>query len=796
MKPFTRASLAGRDDAGFVCFQFEDGWECRVYVLRDGVARVLFMRDRVLKEPRTWLVTPDGDDVPWEGRDRLDATGFERPPFDVEASTSSVSIVAGALRVDATLDPFGLTWSIGGQRLASDRPTYAYAWSARDPVLRHFVVREHGDRYFGLGDKTGPLDQHGRRLRTLALDALGYDAKTSDPLYKHWPFLIARSAASGVACGFFYDTLAPATFDLGCEYDNYHGFYRRTEIEDGDLDYYVLAGPAIRDVVRRFSTLTGRTAFGPRWSLGYANTAMSLADAPDAQARLAQFVADAKRHDIPVSAFHFGSGYTSIGKRRYVFTWNRDKFPDPHAAIRTFNANGMHTVVNLKPCLLDDHPSYAEVAAQGAFVNDSATGTPCVGQFWDGQGAQIDFTNPSGVRWWQRKLVEQVLDYGIDAGWNDNNEYEIWDDDGVSHGFGTPIPIARSRPLHALLMTRATAEAQAAHREGERVFTITRAGPPGIQRYAQTWSGDNTTSWHTLRWNLRMGLGMSVSGMFNTGHDIGGFAGPVPDAELLVRWTQNGIFSPRCIMNSWKSGGETNTPWLHEEAIVPIREAIRLRYRLLPYFYTLAQRASRFAEPWLRPTFFDYENDPRTFEDCDDFLCGSQLLVASVVTPGARTRDVYFPVGPACWYAFDTGERYEAGTIARVSAPLDRILAFAPAGAIVPMTDTDDFSRLTDEPSRSLHVYPPPGSSGSSFVLYEDDGRTLRYRDGESTEVTFEMTTSANEIRIRAFASGAYRMPSDRVRVVVATPDSRRLLLEGGGVELHSDSSGSARPSR
>ena len=201
------------------------------------------------------------------------------------------------------------------------------------------MARAQTDRYFGLGDKTGAIDLHGRRLRTLALDALGYDAQTSDPLYKHWPFLLGRDDASGIAYGVYYDTLAPTTFDLGCEYDNYHGFYRYAEIDDGDLDYYLFVGPRIRDVVRKFTELTGRMALGPRWSLGYANTAMSLADAPDAQARLAEFADRATEHDIPLSAFHFGSGYTSIGKRRYVFTWNREKFPDPREAIAQVQAS-------------------------------------------------------------------------------------------------------------------------------------------------------------------------------------------------------------------------------------------------------------------------------------------------------------------------------------------------------------------------------------------------------------------------------------------------------------------------
>ena len=244
--------------------------------------------------------------------------------------------------------------------------------------------------------------------------------------------MIGRDAASGVAYGLFYDTLAPMTFDLGCEHDNYHGFYRYAEIDDGQLDYYLFTGPAIRDVVRKFTELTGRMAFGPRWSLGYANTAMGLTDAPDAQRQLAAFVERVREHDIPLSAFHFGSGYSSIGKRRYVFTWNRDKFPAPRDAIAKFRELDARVVVNLKPCLLDDHPAYAEVAARGAFVKDRVTRAPCISQFWDGQGAHVDFTHADGVRWWQENLRSEVLDYGIDAGWNDNNEYEIWDD-GVSH---------------------------------------------------------------------------------------------------------------------------------------------------------------------------------------------------------------------------------------------------------------------------------------------------------------------------------------------------------------------------
>src|SRR5436190_212185 len=421
MRRLQNASFTGQTPTS-VRFSLEDEWDCSIDVLRVDLLRVLFTPPGGLREPRTWSTLARDADVPWTGRDRLDVSGFPCPKFALASRDGHVTVTTNAVIADVRLAPFRIAWSLAdGTPFASDRETNAYQWRSATGTVRHYMTRDReGDRYFGLGDKTGPLDLHGRRLRTLAVDALGYDAKTSDPLYKHWPYLIVRDPC-GVAYGIYYDTLASAIFDLGCEHDNYHGFHRYCGIEDGDLDYYLFVAPALRDVVRKFADLTGRMAFGPRWSLGYANTAMSLTDAPDAQARLSGFVDQAARYEIPVSAFHFGSGYSSIGPRRYVFTWNAAKFPAPRALVKKFRQAGIHLVANIKPCLLDDHPAYDDVARQGAFVSDTLTGKPCVGQFWDGVGAHVDFTHPAGVRWWQQELTKQLLDYSI-LGWNDNNE--------------------------------------------------------------------------------------------------------------------------------------------------------------------------------------------------------------------------------------------------------------------------------------------------------------------------------------------------------------------------------------
>jgi alpha-glucosidase len=487
--------------------------------------------------------------------------------------------------------------------------------------------------------------------------------------------------------GLYYDTLAACTFDLGCEHDNYHGLYRHVEIDDGDLDLYLMAGTAPGEVIAQFVRLIGGTALPPRWALGYAQTAMGLADAPDAQARLHAFIDEIRAHRMPVSAFHYGSGYSMRGPRRYVYTWNRDKFPEPQALNARFHQAGLHVVANIKPCLLDDHPAFETLARDGGFVVDGQ-GRPVVEPYWDGQAAFLDFTHPAGLRWWQEGLRRQILDMGIDAGWNDNNEHAVQDEAAQSHGFGAPMPIHRSRPLHALLMTRATWEAQRERAApGEPVYTVTRAGPPGIQRYAQTWSGDNTTNWRTLKWNLRTGLQMSLSGMFNVGHDVGGFYGPVPEPELFARWVQACCLNPRMVMNSWKAGNVVNLPWMHPEVADIVRAAIELRYRLLPTLWQLFERAAAQHEPIIRPTFFDFPGDAQCLEDSDDFMLGPDLLVAPVVEPGQRERRVWLPALPAgaSWFDFETREAYPSGAWHTVSAPLDKLPLFARAGARIPV---------------------------------------------------------------------------------------------------------------
>lgn len=778
MKGIDKTRFARRLDHG-VELDCGDGDRCWILLPMPGCARVVFLPQAGFREGRSWMVSGEEGDTPWEGRDRLE---FSDTPasFELREAEGQLTLKSAEVEIEVGLAPLALRWRRpGGSLFAADRPSRPYGFGRHRPDLLHAMARHPDDRYYGLGDKTGALDLRGRRLRTGMTDALGFDPRTGDPLYKHWPFLIVRDGATGSFYGILYDNLVAASFDLGAEHSNYYGLYRSYEAPDGDLDYWLILGPGLTDVVAGFARLTGRMAFGPRWSLGFAQTAMALADAADAQQRIADFIDRCAAEHIPISAFHFGSGYTMIGRRRYVFNWNREKFPAPEELTAKFKAAGMRIVANLKPCLLDDHPRFAEVAASGGFVADAATGRPAMSQFWDGEGAHLDFTSKSGIAWWQRGVREAILATGIDCAWNDNNEYELWNEDARCDGFGRPVALDLVRSAQALLMTRASYEEEERAKPTERPFTVTRAGCPGIQRYAQTWSGDNSTSWDSLRWNLRTGLTMSLSGMFNFGHDVGGFSGPVPGPELLVRFAQAGALHPRFIMNSWKPDGVVTTPWLHPEALPAIRWAIRLRYRLMPYFYSLYRHAVEAGEPILRPTFFDFPEDPATLAENDELMLGPNLLAAPVVEDGARQRQLYLPRGPAGWYDFYGETRHLAGQRALVTAPLERVPLLLPEGAILPLTaEAQDFSRLHDEPSRCIRIFPGPETGQSRFTLYEDDGLSLRHREGEFACLDLWLEWDRDMIRLRLDKRGGYVLPFGSITVAVPAAERRRLVLE------------------
>lgn len=751
----------------------------RIAALENDLFRVSLKKEGAWRQPRTWSIAPNGD-TPWEGRDRDDLSGFDGADLTVMNTGGTLILSTPTVRVTIS-EPLHLKWEAqinGAWRVfAQDRPTGSLMLGRKDHSHGHFLNYDADAPVHGLGEKAGNLDRRGRRFEMRNLDALGYDAETTDPLYKHIPVTMTQTPSAG-AWSIFYDNLASCWFDIGNEIDNYHRPYRSYRAEDGDLDYYMRWSPDILGLVKGHVRLTGGTCFTPRWSLGYSGSTMSYTDAPNAQDQLIGFTRDIDTHDIPCDSFQLSSGYSSINGKRYVFTWNTDKIPDVMTMTGAFKDASLHLIANIKPCLLHDHPRYDEAAAMGLFVRDSETNEPEQSMFWDDIGSHLDFTNPDTINWWQSNVTEQLLEKGIESTWNDNNEYEIWDREAQCNGFGTPIDISLIRPLHCLLMTRASRAAQQAFAPDKRPYAICRSGSPGIQRYAQSWSGDNRTDWKTLRYNIRMGLGMSLSGLFNTGHDVGGFAGPRPGPDLFVRWVQNGIFHPRFTIHSWNDDYTANEPWMYPEVTHHIRDAIRLRYRLMPYLYTLLHQAVTEDEPMLRPLFLDHPDDPLTWAESDDFMLGRDLLVANVVDKDATSRTVRLPDNGTGWWDFDTGIWHAPGTIVTKDVDLGSIPLFVRAGAILPLSKGGQRANPAADQGRVIGLFPAQDGAATG-QLFEDDGETV---DSPYSILTFELYDTNGDLALNITHAGSAAPTFDSAELMWPNGDNRRLLVNGSQV--------------
>ncbi|MBU8588300.1 glycoside hydrolase family 31 protein [Priestia megaterium] len=761
----------------------ENNIYAKIMILETDIIRILFTDGEELQLDKTWSVAPGQSDVPLEGRKRLDTSGFSLPSYEFSNNNGECTVETSALKLNVDLNGFKISWfyreDSGWVNFANDRKTQAYNFDGSlGEGIAHYLKRDLDEQYFGLGEKTGSVDKHGKRYRMQAIDAMGYDAEYSDPLYKHIPFYITRHRETGFSFGVFYDNLSSSIFELGTELDNYHELYRYYQAKQGDLDYYIIGGPKVKDVTRKFSWLTGQTIFPPKWSLGYSGSTMSYTDAPDAQMQLNEFLKLCEKHDILCDSFQLSSGYTSIEDKRYVFNWNQSKIPSPKKMVNDFHDKGLRLCANIKPCLLKDHPLFNELKEKKMFITNSHNEEPEMAQFWDEIGAYLDFTNKETYDWWKGQVKEKLLDYGIDSTWNDNNEFEIWSKEAICHGFGNNKEFELIRALHPLLMMKASYEAQLEHNPQLRPYLISRSGSVGMHRYVQTWTGDNRTSWKTLKFNIKMGIGLSLSGIYNFGHDVGGFSGPAPEPELFVRWIQNGIVHPRFTIHSWNDDETVNEPWMYPEVLDSIRELIKFRTKIIPYIYSELRETSNSYHPIIRPTFYDFEHDETTFEENDDFMLGDSLLVASVVEKGKKEREVYLPNNPGGWYDFHVGTWYEGGKKVEIPAPLHYTPLLAKAGAIIPINEAEVTFSTKNMDERGFLLFPCRGKGKSSYSLYEDDGLTNEYLH-TFAYIHVDMETTEDEIQININKEGSYELPYNQITFHLPEKEQRKLTING-----------------
>ena len=505
----------------------------------------------------------------------------------------------------------------------------------------------------------------------------------------------------------------------------------------------------MRQVVERYTDLTGKSAMLPRYALGYLGSSMYYPELDkDCDDAILDFIDTTREEKIPVDGFQLSSGYCTVetdkGIKRCVFTWNKKRFKDPREFFAQMEKRGVTVSPNVKPGILLIHPRLDEMKAKGMFIKASDSDEPGIGTWWGGKGVFADFTNPSTRTYWKEMLKENVLEYGTSSVWNDNCEYDSLVDKDCRCDFeGKGGTIGQLKSVMSNIMCHITDEAIHETFTNTRPYIVCRSGHCGIQRYAQTWAGDNLTCWDSLKYNIATILGMSLSGVANQGCDIGGFYGPSPEAELMVRWIQNGIFQPRFSIHSTNTDNTVTEPWMYGDCTDYIREAIGLRYQLSPYLYSLMERAHKTGLPIMEPMCSAFQEDVKCYEEGVDFMLGDSLLVANVVEKGAVSRKVYLPEGET-FYDFYTRAAYEGGRTVELPVDLGSIPLFVRSGAIIPMAE-DRLDNLKTQQAEHLRILCAADRDGR-FELYEDDGISMDYEKGGCLKTSITMTAGERTV--------------------------------------------------
>ncbi|XP_029426119.1 neutral alpha-glucosidase C isoform X2 [Nannospalax galili] len=580
----------------------------------------------------------------------------------------------------------------------------------------------------------------GDAYRLYNLDVYGYQIHDKMGIYGSVPYLLAHK--QGRTIGIFWlnasETLVEINTEPAVEYTltqvgpaaAKQKVGCRTDVrwmsESGIIDVFLLLGPTPSDIFKQYSYLTGTQAMPPLFSLGYHQCRWNYEDEQDVKAVDAGF----DEHDIPYDVMWLDIEHTE-GKK--YFTWDKKRFANPKRMQELLRSKKRKLVVISDPHIKvdPDYSVYAKAKEEGFFVR-----TPQGGDFegvcWPGLSSYLDFTSPK-VREWYSSLFDFPVYQGstdILFVWNDMNEPSVFR--------GPELTMQKNaihygnwehRELHNIygFYQMATAEGLIKRSQGkERPFVLSRSFFAGSQKYGAVWTGDNTAEWSYLKVSIPMLLTLSISGISFCGADVGGFIGN-PEPELLVRWYQAGAYQPffrgHATMNT-----KRREPWLFgEEHTRLIREAIKERYTLLPYLYSLFYHAHMSSEPVMRPLWIEFPDELETFGVEDEYMLGSALLVHPVTELQAAMVDVFLPGPNEIWYDSKTFAHWKGGCTVKIPVALDTIPVFQRGGSVVPIKTTVGKSTgwMADSPY-GLHI---ALSTKDSAVgeLYLDDGHSFQY---------------------------------------------------------------------
>jgi alpha-D-xyloside xylohydrolase len=548
------------------------------------------------------------------------------------------------------------------------------------------------EKIFGLGESFTRLNKRGQRVVAYLRDAMGSQARLQ---YKAVPFFL-----SSQGYGMFVHTSAPVTFDVGAEYDAHHAIYSGDE----QLDLFVFLGEP-KDVVSEYTALTGRSPVPPLWSFGLWMSRITY----NSETQVRDVARKLREHRVPADVLHLDTGWFETDWRS-DFRFSASRFTDPAALLRDLRGQGYRVSLWQYTYFTPKNALWKEIVEKGYHVKDAGGRLPS-------EDAVLDFSNPQAVAWYKEKLTG-LLKLGVGA---------------IKADFGENAP---AEGLYASGRTGWYEHNLYPVRYNEAVYDVTKAVTgegviwgrsawAGSQRYPLHWGGDAENTNSAMAAQLRAGLSMGLSGFTFWSHDVGGFVQRAP-RDLYRRWLAFGVLTS----HTRTHGAPPREPWEYDSAmVVDFQRAVGLKYALMPYIVAQARLASERGHPMMRPLFFDHPSDPTSWTIEDEYLFGTDLLVAPLLADSARARRVYVP--PGAWTDYQSGRVYEGARWHEIAPGPIPIVLLVRDHAVIPHVAVAQHTGAIDWRNVELRAFSSDGApSEGAFLPPNGTPQALRVQGG------------------------------------------------------------------
>lgn len=651
--------------------------------------------------------------------------------IEVNQSSTNLEVFTEKLRVIIRKDPFKIQIFNKYQRLLFGDVDLQPYWIDGTLVKTTKTLRDD-EHFLGLGEKAGTLDRRGKLYTMWNSDKPCY-SEIEDPLYKSIPFFM-----SNYNYGIFLDNTFKTKFDFGKEVKNELSF----SAPAGAFIYYFFYGSDYKEIIKSYTRLTGQPIMPPKWALGWSQSRGMLTN----ENLTREIATEYRKRGIPCDIIYQDIGWVE-GLQN--FNWHNDRYSDPKKMLSDLETQGFKVIVSQDPVISHATKSqWKEANDKGYLVLDDRTELAYDMPWpWGGNAGVVDFTKPEVADWWGN-LQQKPLKDGIKGFWTDMGE-PAWSNEESTDRLHMKHYLGMHEEIHnvyGLTWDKVVTEQFEKHNPNQRVFQMTRAAYSGLQRYTFGWSGDSgngedvTDGWENLANQIPLGLsaGMGLIPFWTT--DISGYCGDITSyeefAELYVRWLQFGIFNP--LSRAHHEGNNAVEPWLFgEKAEHLAKQAIELKYQLIPYIYTYAREAYETGIPILRALPIEFPKDEKAIEINDQFFFGEKLLVAPVVQENVSSRKVYLPKG--IWVDFNNPTKTYTGPVTLdYSVSLETIPMFVKEGAIIPKMPVMNYIGEIENVAQIFEIFPSK-TKESTFELYEDDGTSNNYKKNEFSKTKIQV---------------------------------------------------------